>query len=454
MNPDTSTTSEGADGLAPQRRLLVISFHYPPDGAVGGMRWAGLSKYLARLGWEVHVLTASAAAADTNIPGVVPKVRKRRHILNDWYNRLSARYKLSAESEVVIGGGAAESGPQRRSVVRLAAIAIRETGGTWLMFPDYARGWVFRAARAARKLLRERHFDAVITSGPPHSVHIAGILATLGRRDTYWIDMRDPWHNEPHKEAVVAPDSWLMRALLPRLERFVFDHVRNVIVNTAEFAQFLSRAEPQLAVNYIPNGIDLEQLPIRNEHRFDGCSIAYVGTLYAGRSLTAVLAAMRALKADNPSTAASLKLRIAGHLDPAHKQQLQADLADGGITDNVQYYGVTPRAQALDLLIRSQLALVLAQDQAAQIPAKLYECVGLGVPTLVIAEPDSASAKEARRIGALTADVNDVAAIRAVFEDALSGRLPATLVAKAPISYEDLAVEMDRLLTRGGSPRR
>jgi hypothetical protein len=47
-----------------KRRLLVITYHFPPDGSVGGQRWAGLSKYLARLGWEVHVITAAVPGAE------------------------------------------------------------------------------------------------------------------------------------------------------------------------------------------------------------------------------------------------------------------------------------------------------------------------------------------------------------------------------------------------------
>ena len=80
------------------------------------------------------------------------------------------------------------------------------------------------------------------------------------------------------------------------------------------------------------------------------------------------------------------------------------------------------------------------------VPAKLYESVGLGVPTLVIAERTSAAANEARRIGAMTVDGADLAGIRAVFEDVLSGRIPIRIEAKTPISYEYLAVQMDNLL--------
>ena len=122
----------------------------------------------------------------------------------------------------------------------------------------------------------------------------------------------------------------------------------------------------------------------------------------------------------------------------------------------VNVHGMLPRAQALELLSRSSLALVLAQGQPMQVPAKLYESVALGVPTLVIAEEMSATASEARRIGAMTLDGADVDGLRSLFEDMLDGKLPKKIEAKAPIAYEHLAQEWDGLLRQslqGGSRR-
>jgi hypothetical protein len=121
----------------------------------------------------------------------------------------------------------------------------------------------------------------------------------------------------------------------------------------------------------------------------------------------------------------------------------------------VHVLGVLPRDRALDLLSRSHLALVLAQDQPMCVPAKLYECVGLGVPTLVIAERYSAAAREARRIGALTLEGDDRDGLASLIKDMIAGRVPTRIEPRTPISYEDLAYEMDRLLQGGDkSPSR
>jgi glycosyltransferase involved in cell wall biosynthesis len=230
------------------------------------------------------------------------------------------------------------------------------------------------------------------------------------------------------------------------MERLVFPRAAKVIVNTREFASALSVTEPDLDVSYFPNGIDLEELPRRDSSTVEQGSIAYIGTLYAGRNLSSVCAAMRGLLTDRPEEGATLRLNVAGPMRSTYGLQLQDDVAALGLASVVNIHGLLSHAKALELLSRSHLALVLAQNQPLCVPAKLYESVGLGVPTLVLAEDASASAHEARRIGAMTLDGRDVKGLRALLEDMLAGRIPTTIAARTSISYEDLAVQMDRLL--------
>jgi glycosyltransferase involved in cell wall biosynthesis len=373
---------------APTRRLLVISYHFPPDGAVGGLRWAGLSKYLARVGWEVHIVTAAEGPAAV-APGV------HRHHCR----------------------------------------------------PRRARGWIMPAAATARALMREHRFDAVITSGPPHSTHFAGFLATPGKAVPHVIDMRDPWRIAGgDKPGSVQPKSTLGRRLFGQLERLAFLTTHNVVVNTREFADALLADWPGLEVSLVTNGTDTESLPERTDELFDGVSITYAGTLHAGRTFTTLLGALESLQRERPVEAARVKLRIAGQIDATQLGQLHEELRRRGIQNMVEMYGALPRADALELLRRSHLALVLAQSQPTQIPAKLYECVGLGVPTLVISESTSAASREAQRIGGIVLEPDDSIGMRDLLDDLVDELVPATMRPAEPISYESLARQMDRLL--------
>jgi glycosyltransferase involved in cell wall biosynthesis len=426
------------------RRLLVITYHFPPDGAIGGQRWAALSKYLARLGWEVHVITASAASPQQATPGVHRHVRRRRRTLDDVYKACAGRFRQTSNGDQQ--QAPKNPDPSRSSALLAPVTALRRIVSSSTYLPDQGRGWVGRATGTARALLHEKQFDVVITSGPPHSAHFAGLLATLGSDAKFWIDMRDPWST---MHETLNPEDRFIRAerfLLRRLERLVFPRAARVIVNTREFESALRADEPELDVVWFPNGIDLEQLPARDLSAVEKCSLSYIGTLYANRNLSSVFAAMHALLRDRPEAAGMLRLNVAGSLDSPHRERMNSEIAAAGLTSQVSIHGVLPRAQALELLSRSHLALVLAQDQPMCVPAKLYESMGLGVPTLVIAEEASAAAREARRIGAMTLDGRDVDGLRSLMEDMLAGHIPTTIESRTPISYKELAVQMDCLL--------
>jgi len=430
-----------------KRRLLVISFHYPPDGSIGGQRWAGLSKYLARAGWEVHVVTASAPKGYAMPSGVHRHFRPRRRTLNEWYRaRVSAR-AADAGSD---GASLPQSGKRPGGRLTRALILARRIAGSAAGLPDQGRGWIIRASGAALSLMRSREFDCVISSGPPHSAHFAALIATLGRRTEFWIDMRDPWSTTHEMNSVADRFVRAERYVLHKLERMVFPRASKVLVNTSEFAAMLRETQPDLNVLHFPNGVDTELLPPRDLSAVRPGSIAYVGTLYAGRDLSSILVAMRSVAEESEGSRSALTLNVAGPLESPHRERMHSQIEASGLADAVKVLGVLPRDSALQLLSRSHLALVLAQDQPMCVPAKLYESVGLGIPTLVIAERDSAAAREARRIGAFTAESHDVNAIKGVLADLASGRIPMKIDPTTPISYEALAVRMDRLLS--GAP--
>ena len=433
------------------RRLLVITYHFPPDGSIGGQRWAGLSKYLSRLGWEIHVVTAAPAARPDVAPGVERHVRNRRRTLDDVYKSAAKRVtRRNAQSGIQSGKSRpVEPEPERQASSFSPVTAVRRIVSSSMIFPDHARGWVFRAAGAARKLLKQKKFEVVISSGPPHSAHLAALLATRGLRTPFWVDMRDPW-SMTHAMHVEA--DWLVRAeryAMRRLERLVFPRAKRVLVNTREFASVLRSDEPETDVVHFPNGIDLEQLPTRDLNKVERGSIAHVGTLYANRNLSSLLAAMGGILRDRQSSAVPLRLRVVGALESPHRERMHSEIENAGLKSFVDICGSLPRSEALEVLSRSHMALVLAQDQPLCVPAKLYEAVGLGIPTLVIAEEGSASACEARRIGAMTLEDGDVAGLRSILEDLLAGKIATRIESKTPISYEALAGQMHRLLLDG-----
>ncbi len=430
------------------RRLLVITWYFPPDGAVGALRWAGIAKYLARLGWKVSVVTAASPARDDAADGV--HVESCPHLWTSY--RLLGLLKRRLRKSLVSGSGVARPSGSP-GLMRRLQLEVRGL----LTFPDSTRGWVLRAALRSRSLIRRFQPHVVVSSGPPHFAHLTAGLATIGSSARWFIDLRDPWAGALMKGR--ASDSrartWLAHALVPRLERLVFRAAQGVIANTVQHANALAAKYPDLVIACIPNAVDPEGLPPPAPNPYPGLGIAYTGSLYLGRDLAPVVRAFRMFLGRHPdAVAAGSKLRVAGHAEASHALAFDEAVAAAGLEQQVEVLGLLPRAEALNVVSRSRLVVVLAQDQPLQIPTKLYESVAMRIPTLVVAGADSAAAGEGARLGAVVRDPADVEGIAGVLEqlwqDGAGRRSPGSV----PITYEAIAPLVDELLRGSGVERR
>jgi hypothetical protein len=425
---------------------VVITYHFPPDPAVGGMRWFGLTKYLARLGWRSWVVTGAASLDGHGPDGVTVDSCLRRTTLNDlyrgWRSAGASRRLPTALDPETLDDGAVEVRPR-------GIAGLRFEIGLALSFPDDARGWLWRAARRARRLIARWRPDAVVSSGPPHSAHLVAWLATRGTRTRWIIDLRDPWAGPIAGPWLVSPfdHSPVARWLIGRLERLTLGSAATVVCNTRELAAAMRARHPRVRIEYLPNGADPEQLPVRPAQLFAGPALVHLGTLYGQRDLSPVLEALRRFLDRHPEAArAAPLLRLAGAADPAHATRLDRQLEALGLGPFVETRGVVPREEALALAARSKLAIVLAQGQVLQAPAKLYEMVAIGLPTVVLAPPGGAAAGEAGRIGAMAIDPGDVEALVALIERAAGGFNGPPPPPAEPFDYAHLAGRTSRVL--------
>ncbi len=431
------------------RRLLVISYYFPPDGCVGGLRWAGIAKYLARLGWQVSVLTASRPAGSDATPGVQVEWCPRFPTVLDRYQALRRRDRQASRSVATASRLARPSRPP--GLLR----ELRRELVAFLALPDWSRGWLLRAALRARSVVRRFQPHFVVSSGPPHSAHLVAAMATMGGSARWFIDLRDPWAG-PIATAWQSHPIWgtrMFRAVMPRLERLAFRAAQGVIATTPQLAEALTAKYPDVAVTYLRNGVDPESLPPRAPQSYGGIGIAYAGTLYGSHDLGSVMQALRVFLQRHPEAAqAGSKLRVAGHADPTNARACEEQIAALGLEQHVEVLGVLPRSQALDVLSRSRLAVVLAQELEMQVPAKLYELVAMGIPTLVVAEARSAAAIEGKRLGVTVLDSGDVDGILRLLEE-LWRNAPHAPPSHTAITYGHVAARVQELLTGPGPIR-
>lgn len=426
------------------RRLLVITWSFPPDGYVGGLRWAGITKYLARLGWEVAVVTAAAPIGTETTVGVQVEWCPPFWTFIDgyrWLRRLAGARSLPSSSS-------ASPVARRWEMPGLLRCLYREVAA-FLAFPDESRGWVLRAALRTRSLIRRFRPQVVVSSGPAHSAHLVAAMATRGSAVRWLIDLQDPWAGPLPEIWRSHPrlGTWTNRILSAHLERLVFRSASGVITTTDGLAEALAAKYPGLPVVCVQNGVDPECLPPPARDPYPGLGIAYSGRLYTGRDLGPVVRAFRVFLDRHPEAArAGSKLRVAGEAEPSHARAFHDAVAMAGIERYVEVLGQLPRPQALNVVSRSRVAVVLAQQQELQIPSKLYESVAMGIPTLVVAPARSAAGIEGNRVGAMVRDSADVEGIACVLEQLWRDDARARSSCPVPITYEATAAFLDEVL--------
>jgi O-antigen/teichoic acid export membrane protein/glycosyltransferase involved in cell wall biosynthesis len=414
------------------RRLLIVTYHFPPDGAVGGLRWAALVKYLQPLGWEVHVLTA--AAGWQGEPSLITSSGRSGTVV-DLYRRFVL--PRNTEIEALLEG----ENPRQNSRLRAELVAA-------LSLPDESRGWALRAARKARRLVKSFAPDVVVSSGPPHSAHLVACLATAGRRARWLVDLRDPW-----PQMLTQVERWdpvhatyLARLFMPLLERGVMERSDGMLANTRPLATRLAARYPRLPVVWVPNGFDPARRPGARGPASATFVISHIGTLYGNRTGESALEALRKYVDRRALRPGDIRLEVVGHAEHRHRARFDRAVSRLNLEQYVVLAGPLPGPEAIDRLYHSQLSLVLARGQKLQVPAKLYESIGMGVPTLALAEADSATAQEARRLGAFVADPDDLERIAGIFE--LAHRQgPKTCKVPSEILYPQIAEEVSRLLS-------
>jgi glycosyltransferase involved in cell wall biosynthesis len=371
------------------RSILLVAQISPPSELVAARRVAGFSKYLARLGYAVTVLT-SRVSGEGDIEGAERVVRTNDLLLT----RLNWRRGHFAAFSGTGGGSYAAPSPLERVVVPdLSAV-------TWLPF----------ALPAARRLAREQRFDCAITSSPPPSAHVIGLA--LKRRGLRWIaDFRDGWTFEPqHAPWFVGPQRWADDSLERRVARRA-DAVVGVTKPIADDLRERLGARAEL----ITNGFDPEEVPDADA---DGLldparrSVVHTGRIAAARSTARPLVeGLRKLREDAPDLAEGVEVVLAGPIAAEERELLDAPDLDG----LVRTVGSLQRPQALALQHAADALLVITEGARRRSVAtgKLYEYLAAGRPVLVLGEETEAARIVAETGAGFATSAEDPAAIAA-----------------------------------------
>jgi len=425
-------------GPAPSRRVLLISYMFPPTGGATLQRPAKLAAYLPDCGWSVEVVTASHdrfawydATMEDNAGGGVHRIR-------GWEpaclaGRIASLFRLHtgtdarhhARVEVGRQGRRPTSRFEDALHWRLTALAER------LGLGDGSGLWQGPAFRAALRLHRARPFDAVVSTGPPHFVHrIAARLADAAGLP--WVaDLRDPLVSDFER----GPADRRQDRASADLERMILRRARIVVTTCPALRDDLLARYPDRApstVCCVTNGFDRRDLrpllddPAVTPPRTDRCLLACVGSLYGRRELSGIAGPLDRVLAARPDWAGKVRLIVAGTIDRRQQRDWK-----GRAPAWLTFAGYLDHRQALALAAGAACNLVIVPDcmhGRLSVPGKTFELLALPPHVLGLVPPHSDTARILRQAGGTTIvpfeDSQAVAgALERIIDAHLAGRL-------------------------------
>ena len=426
------------------KRLLIITYYWPPTGGSGVQRWVKFAKYLPEYGWQPVVYTPEnpeQLATDESLLKDIPAEVEvlKTHIREPYgiYRKLFGRKKSASGGEVnPLNAG-------RKSFKKKLAVWVR---GNFFV-PDPRVGWVKPSVKFLCGYLKEHPVDAVVTTGPPQSMHLIGLglKQVLGVR---WIaDFRDPWTEMFYfKHLGLWPAA---KRKHRRLERSVLDNA-DEIISVSPLVQRDFQFMTHTKVRLITNGFDEDDFPETVSTRGDKFTIVHTGLFAAdGNPLNLWDEIARKCSTDSLFKE-KCEIRLAGKVDA----EIVEAIRNRGLGDNLVNLGYLPHEE----VVREQRAatmLILPLRREPEylkvLPGKIFEYLASRRPVLGIGQEDGAAAAVLRDASAGVMYDWDKSTQVSSFLDArwtefLSGNVPQAGSDIAKYSRKALTAELTKIL--------
>ncbi|MCY4419473.1 MAG: glycosyl transferase [Cytophagales bacterium] len=350
------------------KRILIISYYWPPSGGGGVQRWLKLSKYLPKSIIPV-IYTPS------NPPFVIKDTSLLRDIrphMEVWKKPIKQPHRCLFKKKIKAYQGVQQGHPLIRFL------------GANLFIPDSKILWKKDSLNFLLGQLKKTHIDLLISTGPPHSMHL---LAEEIKKKTKipWIaDFRDNWTDwEVIQELPLLP---LIRRRHHKLEKRVVQTCDGLITISPNWSQKFREKGAQNVFN-MPNGFDPEDIPNpfpkAPKQKF---RLVHMGMLNLKRSHS-FWKALNSLMNSYPEIKTELEITLGGEIAEDLKDFLYQE---SDLYEKVKYIGYVKHQEVFKNYAQGHVNLVFShtgKDAQGHIPGKLLECLAIPRPLLFLGDP-------------------------------------------------------------------
>lgn len=362
-----------------RKKALIITYYWPPAGGPGVQRWLKFVKYLPEFGVDPVVYcpeNPSYPITDLQLEDEVSNtVTVLKQPINEPYKFANL---LSKKSSKTISSGIIPK-KKKQSLIERLLLYVRGN----FFIPDARKGWVKPSVAYLSEYIKNEGIETIITTGPPHSLHLIG-LQLKAQLNVKWIaDFRDPWTTIGyHKDLKLTKSSRQKHELL---EQNVLQSADQIIVTSTVTKQEFA-LKTQQPITVITNGYDT--YAIERPEKDQRFTIAHIGSLLSERNPTQLWDALRELIAENEAFKTAFQLNLIGVVSDDVLQTLSSYQLD----NYVNVVGYVNHEEAMQFQMQSQVLLLIeidSQVSKAIIPGKLFEYMVSNTPILAIGPQES-----------------------------------------------------------------
>ncbi len=383
------------------KKVLIITYYWPPSGGSGVQRWLKMSKYLPEFGWQPVIYTADNAEYPVEDHSLEKDIHPDTVVLKQPIREPYSFYKrfLGVKKEEKIKAGFINEGKKKSSWKENISLWVRGN----FFIPDARCWWIKPSVRYLLKYLKDNPVDAIISTGPPHSMHLIAMKLHEKTNIPWLADFRDPW-----TEIDFYRDLHLSRRAdrkHHKLEHDVLTKADKVVTVGWSCAVGLEILGGEKGEG-VAIGFDVEINP-KTTGDSSKFTISHIGVIPPNRNSENLWSVLGEMTAEDEDFKSSLEIKLIGQVDRSVIQSIEKN----NLHDKLNHISYLSHNEAITEQQKSSLLLLLLNNVPSAkgiMTGKMFEYLAARRPILVVGPEDGDAAKVLNDTKAgKTVDFND-----------------------------------------------
>ncbi|MCD4820141.1 MAG: hypothetical protein K8S23_15770 [Candidatus Cloacimonetes bacterium] len=359
------------------KKLLLITYYWPPSGGAGVFRWLKLVKYLELIGWKCTIVTTKDGDYPAIDNSLLAEIGHDTEIIRTKTPVFGKFLKKIMNRKEKIPYGSLKSS-KNDSLFRKISLFVRIN----LIIPDVRKIWIKQAYKAAKFEIMTDNFDFVITTGPPHSVHLVGLKLKNEFKINWVTDFRDPWSEIAYYNNVKR---WKITKLADKFYEKKVVTKCDIMLEAAP--DILAGFKKKKNVFTLMNAFDSADFVNVKKRKSDKFIISHFGQLTVDSEIKIFQLIASKMVEDGFE---DIRFDFYGNND----KKVISDLQKEDNKNIFNFYGYFPHSEILQKIVDSSLLLLIIDTNRKDvITLKIFEYIGSKTPILGLAPLDSEPAK-------------------------------------------------------------